>query len=229
MVLLDTEIKVKTLTYKNRIRLKEFFSDFDKLRCGHISQTQFKSGMSMAGLKLTAEEMEELCVNFGTDDDRVNYRYFCEVIDDVFGKIDLEKCPTMPVPKKPDGLVNGMRFTIKPTTVLAEDHEERLEQIMGLLSYRCNTKRIQVKPFFDDASRNQNSALLVNHVSKVQFAQALKNHIAPDLSPLDVDLIINKFSGDAEFDDMVNYVAFANTIDPSEAKYDPYSLKPMAV
>mmetsp|Transcript_42091 Transcript_42091/g.51058 ORF Transcript_42091/g.51058 Transcript_42091/m.51058 type:complete len:230 (-) Transcript_42091:373-1062(-) len=225
-----TEIlqKVKTAVYKNRIRIKEFFSDFDKLRCGNVSQSQFKSGLSMAGLVLSAEEMAHLVNEFAVDGQRVNYRLFCEEVEDVFGKSDLEKCPTLHVPGKPDGLVNGERFTLKPGTTLPGDAESKFEKIMEDLAYETKTKRIQVKPFFDDASRNQNSPLRVNHVSRDQFKQALKNHIAPDLSPEAVEIIMDKFQGEGRFNNMVNYVAFANNIDPSEAKYDPYSLKPLA-
>lgn len=226
----DVVTKVKTLVFKNRIRLKEFFSDFDKLRCGNVSQTQFKSGLSMAGLALSAEEMTFLVNEFAAEDQPglVNYRNFCAAIDDVFGKTHLEKTPSQVVPQYPDGLVDTARFTMKPSTKLAANNDGRLDSILEALAYHCRTKRIQVKPFFDDASRNQNSPLLVNHVSMQQFKQALKNHIAPDLSPEDVQLIIDKYAGEAQFNDMINYVAFANTIDPSEAKYDPYSLKPLA-
>eukprot|EP00959_Pyramimonas_sp_CCMP1952_P474796 9503851-Pyramimonas_sp.AAC.6 len=34
--------QVQDKVYKCRIRIKEFFSDFDKLRCGYISQAQVR-------------------------------------------------------------------------------------------------------------------------------------------------------------------------------------------
>lgn len=224
----DVVTKVMTKVFKNRIRIKEFFSDFDKLRCGHISQAQFKSGLSMAGIQLTVEDMEELTNAFANPEDpqlRINYRQFVLVVDDVFGKTDLEKMPTLSVHTFPEGLIPENRFTSMPNRQLSSDDEQRLALILEQLTNSCKTKRILVKPFFDDACRNQNSPMLVNHVSTQQFKQALKNHIAPEFGPQEVDILIKKYKGDDQFDNMVNYVAFANTIDPKEPTFDPYSLK----
>jgi len=109
----EAVVKVQTKVYKDRIRIKEFFSDFDKLRCGFITQSQFKSGLSMAGLKLSAEEMQVLAESYCNPEDpqlRVGYTVFCKHVDSVFGKTELEKTPREPVHLKPDGLVNPYRF-----------------------------------------------------------------------------------------------------------------------
>ena len=76
----DVLNKVKFLVYVLRIRLHEFFCDFDGLRCGFITQTQFKSGLSMSGLSrfITPGELDQLTVQFISDEDkqkRVKYAY----------------------------------------------------------------------------------------------------------------------------------------------------------
>ena len=45
--------QVKTEVYKNRIRIKDFFVDYDKLRSGSITRGQFQSGLSAARMALT--------------------------------------------------------------------------------------------------------------------------------------------------------------------------------
>ena len=39
--------------YKNRIRVKDFFVDYDKLRSGSITRGQFQSGLSAARMSLS--------------------------------------------------------------------------------------------------------------------------------------------------------------------------------
>ena len=110
-----------------------------------------------------------------------------------------------------------------PKKLLEDEEEYRLHDVLDSIEHRCKIKRILVKPFFDDASKNQNSAMRVNHVTPNQFKQALKNHIAPDCAADEVELIIAKFSDEGG---LVNYSAFASRVDPSGMHYDPYTLEP---
>ena len=50
--------QVKTEVYKNRIRIKDFFVDYDKLRSGSITRGQFQSGLSAARMALTPTDLE---------------------------------------------------------------------------------------------------------------------------------------------------------------------------
>jgi hypothetical protein len=51
--------RLKKVVYKNRIRVRQFLEDFDKLRSGSIHINHFLSGLSMAGLDrhLTSTEL----------------------------------------------------------------------------------------------------------------------------------------------------------------------------
>jgi hypothetical protein len=53
---------MKKVVYTKRIRLLEFFRDFDKLRTGFIAPNHFLSGVSMAGIDkfLTPHELQTL-------------------------------------------------------------------------------------------------------------------------------------------------------------------------
>ncbi len=51
-----------------RVRVEEFFLDFDKLRKGHVTKTQFESIMSMLNFNLTAKEYDSLYLKYKNAD-----------------------------------------------------------------------------------------------------------------------------------------------------------------
>ncbi len=52
--------RLKKIVYKNRVRVKEFLTDFDKLRSGFVYPNHFLTALSMAGLDkvLTPQELQ---------------------------------------------------------------------------------------------------------------------------------------------------------------------------
>ena len=67
-----------------RVRVEEFFLDFDKLRKGHVTKTQFESIMSMLNFNLTAKEYDSLYGKYKTADAKFNYVDFCACINAAF-------------------------------------------------------------------------------------------------------------------------------------------------
>lgn len=66
------------MVYKNRIRLREFFVDYDKLRTGYVTEGQFMSGLTSAGLKLSAREMKALADKYKDPENpqqKLHYRW----------------------------------------------------------------------------------------------------------------------------------------------------------
>jgi hypothetical protein len=54
--------RLKKVVYKHRIRVKEFLSDFDRLRSGAMHENFFITGLSMAGIdrKLSAQQIKTI-------------------------------------------------------------------------------------------------------------------------------------------------------------------------
>ena len=54
--------KLKKLVYKNRIRVKDFLSDYDKLRGGYINPNNFLSALSSAKIdaELSPKELQTI-------------------------------------------------------------------------------------------------------------------------------------------------------------------------
>lgn len=63
---------------------------------------------------------------------------------------------------------------------------------------------------------------LVGHVTKSQFHQCLNVKLGfVDLNEKEINLLCKKFKNE-DRDEMINYIAFSNTVDPSDPFYDPY-------
>ena len=221
-------MQCKTVVFKNRIRIRDFFRSFDKLRCGFITPSKFCSGLSMAGINLLPTEIEGIVEKF-TEACRnvpsmslVNYQAFCDMIDESFTVKNLEKYPLQQVSDVPVDILNTNRYQTCAKG-LTDMEEETLNKVLLRIAQVCKIKRILVKPVFDDAAANKNSTLSVNRVTANQFKQALNVKLGLRLKEEEVQVLLKKF--DDNNDNMVNYVAFANLVDPPEQPFDPYSLK----
>lgn len=80
-----------------RVRINEFYKDFDKLRKGKCTKPQFKSVLSTLGFTLTDEEYDALIDKYETPDNMVQYSEFVESIDSAFTIKGIEKKPTLKV------------------------------------------------------------------------------------------------------------------------------------
>ena len=82
----DIEKRLQALVVMKRIRIEEFFFDFDKLRKGKVSKKQFESILSMLSINLTFEELGALYEKYKTNDplQTFNYHEFCKTINSAF-------------------------------------------------------------------------------------------------------------------------------------------------
>lgn len=89
----DVLARIRQTCAQQRIRVAEFFRDFDKLRTGFITCAQFRIGLSMAKLGLSNSEYQLLCGNYKApkEGEHVCWRTFCDDVDSVFTKKNLEK------------------------------------------------------------------------------------------------------------------------------------------
>lgn len=79
-----------------RVRVEEFFFDFDKLRRGKVTKPQFEQILSMLNFNLTKEEFNQLTAKYKTPDDAeymVNYKDFCATINAAFTTYGIQKDP----------------------------------------------------------------------------------------------------------------------------------------
>jgi Ca2+-binding EF-hand superfamily protein len=54
------EDKIRSVAFQKRIRIEEFFQDFDTLRSGYVSIDQFARCLSMLGVQVTQNDFKSL-------------------------------------------------------------------------------------------------------------------------------------------------------------------------
>jgi Ca2+-binding EF-hand superfamily protein len=89
----DVIARIRLMCKKDRIRVGEFFRDFDKLRSGFITDTQFRIGLNMAKIVVSSHEFDLLCEHYRAPKEgkHIKWRDFCDAVDEVFTKKGLEK------------------------------------------------------------------------------------------------------------------------------------------
>eukprot|EP00892_Ulva_mutabilis_P008864 jgi/Ulvmu1/634/UM010_0004.1 len=224
----ESMTRLKKTVYKNRVRVKEFLSDFDRLRSGTMFENFFISGLSIAGLdkKLSPQQIETIVdayrVQVTPSLSMIDWVRFVEDVETIFTQKGLHKDPISTIPAEPEELLDKTRYRFCRRQ-LSQEKEEKLQLVLEGLSRKAAKRGMLVKPFFEDASRDPNSIRMINHVTPQQFKQVLNVKLALEVNQDDLDLLIEKFVSE-DYGDMVNFVAFASNVDPCEDAFDPYSL-----
>lgn len=90
----DVLARIRQICSQQRIRIGEFFRDFDKLRTGFITCAQFRIGLSMAKVVISHPEFNLITAHFKApkEGEHICWREFVDAVDQVFTKKNLEKC-----------------------------------------------------------------------------------------------------------------------------------------
>ena len=92
----DVEDRLKAAIVMKRVRIEEFFRDFDKLRKGRVTRQQFKQILSSMNFTLTNDEFKSLAKKYETEDPERFFRYtdFCANMNLAFTITGIDKAPT---------------------------------------------------------------------------------------------------------------------------------------
>ncbi|XP_053393487.1 uncharacterized protein LOC123564874 [Mercenaria mercenaria] len=208
----DLMSRIRHIVLTNRLRVGEFFEDYDPLRSGSISKSQFRRGLGLLGMsKLGSHDMTEgqyklLCDVYTNPqkEDQALWTRFLWDVETVFTQPNLEKDPETRVPPQEIFRVP------KPGTVnwenASEDHMSLYNATMDRLRQRTEQRRVLAKPVFQDFDRHNNG-----HVTMSQFRQCLTmlelHCTEPEMIALEA-----KFHNDTGF----NYLAFLSELMPEE-------------
>lgn len=126
------------------------------------------------------------------------------------------------VEDEPHDLLDKTRYLRSSKSL--DDEDVRVNGVLSRIAEFCKRRGILVKPMFDDAASDNNSSKLVGHVTKHQFMQCLNVKLGLELLQAEAELVVKKHLHE-DYLEMVNYIAFANTVDPPDEPFDPYKLK----
>jgi Ca2+-binding EF-hand superfamily protein len=197
----EVEDKIKQFVYRNRIRLIEFFKDYDKHNCGLVTDSQFITGIRLARLPIEMNECIILHSKYSRGDGRANYRQFCNSIDTVFTKNDLERNPLADVsPPSRDWLFQSINK-------LTPSEEEHCKNIIVRLQKIMKERRLLLSPFFKDFDKilGNMGKVTKSHFSRLLHANGLQ---IPDD---DLHILFRKFEDRLE--GRINYMEFIRSID----------------
>ena len=126
----DVLARIRTFCKQQRIRVSEFFRDFDKLRSGFITDGQFRIGLNMAKIVLSLHEFEQLLETYKAPKEgrHVRWRDFSDAIDEVFTKKGLEKAVDMVLDDVRTQTIYGRTNPTKQQRNLSEEVVYRFKQ-----------------------------------------------------------------------------------------------------
>jgi Ca2+-binding EF-hand superfamily protein len=128
----DCLARIRKLCKEQRIRVGEFFRDFDKLRSGYITEAQFRIGLNMAKIVLSSSEFDLITTNYQAPKEgkHVKWREFCDAVDEVFTKKGLEKTIDLKLDDARTQTVYGRLNPNKVERNLSEDVVQRFKQML---------------------------------------------------------------------------------------------------
>ncbi|XP_071105662.1 EF-hand calcium-binding domain-containing protein 6-like [Haliotis cracherodii] len=206
----DLMARIRHHVLTNRLRVKEYFEDYDPLQSNCISKSQFRRGLGLLGLsKLGAHDLIDgqfklLCDMYENPakTDQVYWTRFMDDVESVFTEPNLEKSPTYKVPP------SEMFQVPKPGSIswesASDDHKSLYEETMERLRQRAGQRRLLAKPVFQDFDRHTN-----HHVTRSQFRQCL-TMLELHTTEAEVAALEARFCNDVGF----NYQAFLDELQP---------------
>ena len=189
-----------------RVRVREFFIDFDKLRKGKVTHSQFKAVLSTLGFNLTPEEYNALTCKYAVDQFMVNYDKFCGSIDLAFTTIGIEKVPGYKVkPVETDDTKPARKKYLQ----FDESEQQNMQDVVEAYRKVILVRGLNLKPMFQDFD-----PINTGHCTKTQFVRVL-NQLKIMVSQGVVNLLLKKYMDRGNADE-VNYFEFCNDVDRPE-------------
>lgn len=160
-------LRVQEFVMQRRIRVSEFFRDYDRLNCGRIAPQDFLRGLDAIGLSSVLSPNEMVCVTNHyrdpNDHDKVCWRTFEDDCDQVFTTKELEKHPTY-VPGQVAEVVKNM----PPLGTSREAGNADITEAIARIKLKLKEKSIDLRVSFRDHDKNQNG-----HVSRSEAQRVL--------------------------------------------------------
>ena len=201
----DVEDRLRATVVMKRVRIDEFFRDFDKLRKGRVTRTQFKSILSGMNFSLSDEEFEFLATKYQTTDPERFFQYtaFVANINKAFTTTGIDKDPqsrVAPVTQNDTLLARRKYLTTNPEQMACMD------ELLAEYRTAVSNKRIHLKPIFQDFDITKNG-----HVTKAQFLRVL-DLLKITAPPNEMQMLLRRYMDKGNVDE-VNYVDFTEDVD----------------
>ncbi|CAE7155093.1 SAMS2 [Symbiodinium pilosum] len=187
--------EIQGYVFTRRIRAKDFFLDFDPLRCGRCSPHQFVRGLNAIVPHLRSDKMRIL-TDFFTEPSHdamkpqvVRHLDFLRSVDHVFGASELERQPAVKAPR-PGHCLKKHGADIGPC-----DDEAAVEQTLRRLALLVKTRGVIFSKCFQDSERSLDTSLLcprfAGKVTEAQFCSHFP--FMQDISEYELNLLLQRY------------------------------------
>lgn len=200
---LEVEKKIQAEVVMKKLRIKEFFKDFDGLRKGTVTESQFRRILDMTNIPLNDTEYKALLNKYSQPVGLVNYKAFVDNIDKVFTTPGIEKDPLYKVDSVDYNTTLAAR---RKYLELTPEEEEHLAMIIHDYQQLIKNRRVLLKPTFEDFDKTH-----LGYVSRNQFLRILNQFkLFPNNEAL--NLLLKRYTDKGNLDE-VNYYAFIRDVD----------------
>lgn len=187
--------QIRTLSQTKRIRVTEFFHDFDKLRSGYVTTPQFfRCLWQTLNIQLSPEDEQAMIASYDhKKNGTINYRRFCEDINLSFNPHDVVRQPSEQRTEAPEFL--GTTRTLHP---LVRSSEEALVNLLKRMQQFYAVHGINLRTTYEDFDKH--------HMGIVTESQFYRNFPGPkDVSEEEKKLLTEKY-GDPSRPGVLNYL-----------------------
>ncbi|KOX77600.1 hypothetical protein WN51_09264 [Melipona quadrifasciata] len=172
MPLMEVIQRIQRHIFENRIRISEFFKNFDPLNAGKTTISNFKRGLdglqisSLGRLYLAETEIDALVTLYKdpNDPDRV-----------LFTVKELEKLPTLKVEVPPKEIAELSRKGASRWQCEGRDIRDLCEKTLLKIRHRVEERRILIKQFFKDYDRT--AAVLLSEEEEFALERRYNNDL----------------------------------------------------
>jgi Ca2+-binding EF-hand superfamily protein len=195
--------RIQSFVLKRRLRIVEFFENFDRLRHGTVTVQKFRSVVGQLDLPLSEDDIQFTTKLFALEShpDLVNYKLLCQQVDDIFGVTDLHRTPARDATCRASYLPD-------PSLRLSDvqgPKKDKVDQVVARLQKLVATRRVEVKQQFEDYDRAPHR----NYVTKAQFKQCV-GRLGFFLNDEELELLCERYKC-TDLDE-TNYKAFCDDI-----------------
>lgn len=200
------EKRLRTQVYQRRLRLNDYFHDFDRLRSGYVTKDQFSRVLATCQMRVSAQELDLLAsvyddrtVRPAGDPTKIHYTTFVAHMESAFYVPHLEKDPQR-LPEDVSNLVES-RYLEE----LSPRSEEELASLIARLRQETKTRGLHVKAAFQDFDKLRHGV-----VTRNQFISSLPFRV----SEQEMQLLLKKLQTGSD----VRYFELHEMLDPSYEK-----------
>lgn len=206
----DVILEVQREVFPQRIRILDVFRDFDRQKRDEITPSQFLRCMQMLfsrRVRVNPKDAQRVIEHYAVPNGNVNYKKFCEAVEEVFVTKHLHLDPTATVPE------GGAQVHRKAEVLKTED--PALNAILCRCSLLMKSRGIVMRYCYEDADRSDSTSLIVprrgGKVTEDQFRRFFP--FQTEFSMAEIEKIIVAYK---EVDGNINYRRFSEDITSSD-------------